>query len=307
MAVPETFVPCLFFKEKVLKTQKITNRILIADDERSVRVLLTQFLAKRGYELFEAADGYETIEKVDEHLPNILLLDRNMPGQDGLEVCRELRQGSHHPLLYIVLFSAHQGAEEIEKGRQVGADAYLTKPCDLTLLLETIEEGFKSLEEKSRASLDPLTNLFNQNHFGVTLERLAARINAGTDDPCTVLMLDLDHFKDVIETFGEELAEVALKTYSQLLGEVTRKYDLPCRWEADRFMMLLPETDLDAAEMIALRIQKQTDELEVEGGLKLSVTIGIARFKQDSSELVERVKRALDAAKSEGRGGVKIL
>lgn len=285
-----------------MKTQKINNRVLIADDERSVRLLLSQFLTKKGYEVFEAADGNEAVQLAEKHTPNILLLDVSMPEMDGWEVCRELRTEGNYPLLHIILMTGHDSAEDQERGQRVGADAFLPKPCDLTELINLIRLGLKELEAKRAVMLDGLTHLFNRDYFNKQLKTVEQAITEEDDDPCALLVFDLDHFKEVNETFGHETGDNVLAQFAELLGETTRKKDLPARLAGDRFAIILPETGPEATQMIAERIQKECDQMELPEGIRLSVTIGAAGFTDSASDLLERAESALKQGKSEGRG-----
>ncbi|MDT8447905.1 MAG: diguanylate cyclase [bacterium] len=290
-----------------MKTQRINNRVLIADDERSVRLLLSQFLAKKGYEVLDASDGSQAVELVEQQSPNILLLDVSMPEMDGWEVCRDLRQESNYPLLYIILMTGHDSPEDQARAERVGANAFLPKPCDLTDLTNQIRLGFKELESRRAVMLDGLTHLYNRDQFFKTLKTCEKSILEDDDDPCGLLVFDLDHFKQVNETFGHEIGDQVLGDFAEMLGQATRKNDIPARLAGDRFAVLLPETGKEAAIMIASRIQKRCVEMELPEGIKLSVTTGGAFFESSITDMFDRAELALTQAKSQGRGLVQTL
>lgn len=285
-----------------MKAQRLNNRILIADDERSSRFLLSQFLVKKGYEVFEAQDGEEALALVFEKSPNILLMDLSMPKKDGLEVAKELRTEGNFPLLYIILLTGHTAEEDVKRAMDAGANSFLPKPVELTELMNQIRLGMAELETRRLLMLDSLTHVFNPEQFGKHLCNAEQRVKEGKDEPFSLLALDLDHFKVVNETFGHETGDQVLTAFANLLGEVTRKNDLPCRLREDRFVVLLPETAKEATLMIAGRIQAKTVALELPLGIKLSVSIGAVTYDPEQESSITFAESALAQAKAKGRG-----
>ena len=149
--------------------------------------------------------------------------------------------------------------------------------------------------------LDSLTHVFNPEQFNKYLCNAEQRVKEGKDEPFSLLALDLDHFKVVNDTFGHEAGDQVLTSFANLLGEVTRKNDLPCRLSGDRFLVFLPETGKEATLMIAGRIQSKTAELELPLGIKLSVSIGAVTF-DPTQDSIAWAESALAEAKTQGRG-----
>jgi len=287
-----------------MKAQRINNRILVADDERSARLLLCQFLSKKGYETYEATDGQEAVSLVEKYTPNILLLDFSMPGLNGLEVIREIQQNGNFPLLYTILLSGYSDPQDEERALKAGVNAFLAKPCDLTVLMNLIRTGIGELEQKRAIYLDSLTHIYTAEQAPRFLAKMQAAIENDDQEPGANLIFDLDHFQQINQTFGHEVGDRVIAQFAELLGEVTRKNDIPCRVGGDRFLVLLPETGKSAAMMIGDRVLSRMQELPLPDGLKLSVTVGGAQYKGSGQDMFDEAEKALAQAKSEGRGTI---
>ncbi|MEL7667991.1 MAG: sigma-54 dependent transcriptional regulator, partial [Actinomycetota bacterium] len=117
------------------------GRVLIADDEKNMRWVLSQALEAEGYEVFEAADGKEALTAVAEHEPEVVILDHKMPAPDGMEVLRRLRSKGHR--FPVIMLTAHGNVQTAVEAMKAGANEYLTKPFDLDELKLSIEKALK--------------------------------------------------------------------------------------------------------------------------------------------------------------------
>jgi DNA-binding response OmpR family regulator len=119
----------------------LTQSVLIVDDEPMARTLLRLMLVRVGFNVSEAEDGYDALEKVQQNLPDIILLDVMMPGMDGFSVCEELRQRKETATLPIIMLSAKTDLDSINKGLRIGATKYLTKPISPEDLTRHVKEA----------------------------------------------------------------------------------------------------------------------------------------------------------------------
>jgi len=119
----------------------LTQLVLIVDDEPMARTLLRLMLVRVGFNVSEAEDGYDALEKVQQNLPDIILLDVMMPGMDGFSVCEELRQRKETATLPIIMLSAKTDLDSINKGMRIGATKYLTKPISPEDLTRHVKEA----------------------------------------------------------------------------------------------------------------------------------------------------------------------
>jgi diguanylate cyclase (GGDEF)-like protein len=163
--------------------------------------------------------------------------------------------------------------------------------------------GRKALEGQLRemAMRDPLTGLFNRRHFEAELERQVA-LTRRSGQPGALLLLDLDRFKEINDSFGHAAGDVMLRAVSRLLTSLARQGDTVARWGGEEFVVVLPETDLAGAQRFAERLRR-TIEAHAVGDMKTSASCGVATMLPEDSveELLGAADQALYQAKSNGR------
>jgi DNA-binding response OmpR family regulator len=123
------------------------NTLLIADDEAGIRSLVRMTLADSAYEIIEASDGHEALALAKEHKPKLALLDVQMPGLSGLEVCRQLKSDAETQDIFVVMLTARAQEADVEAGNLAGADDYFTKPFSPVALMRKVDEVFSSRTE----------------------------------------------------------------------------------------------------------------------------------------------------------------
>jgi diguanylate cyclase (GGDEF)-like protein len=294
-------------------------KILIADDESVSRRILQGMLEKWGYDVIAVQDGDEAwgqLKSVD--APRLALLDWMMPGQNGVDVCRALRKQRPEPYTYILLLTAKNAKESVVEGLESGADDYLTKPFNPQELKARIRVGLRLLELEDnlvqaretmrfKAMHDALTGVWNRGAILETLEREVWRsrregISLG------VLILDLDHFKSVNDTYGHLTGDAVLREITKRMQNDVRPYDAVGRYGGEEFLVLLPGCNRDVTRATAERIRKIVSISPVEtavGSLKITTSIGAVAtcdWPQNSpSQILQMVDSALYRAKQEGR------
>ncbi|CDM64048.1 GGDEF domain-containing response regulator [Pyrinomonas methylaliphatogenes] len=288
-------------------------KVLVAEDDRDKRQLLTIALEREGYEVCAVDDGLEALRAVETFQPDLIITDVIMPQLDGYELARRLRENPQTRFIPIIIQTAARwDANDMRRGAEVGALGYVTDPTDLSLLLahaRTLLEFKEYLDSCEEAAFtDHLTGLANRRRFERQLAREVARTRR-YGHPFCLLMIDIDHFKEINDTFGHVTGDAVIRQVARILQSSTRGIDVAARIGGDEFAVILPETrfeaGLDVAERLrqAIKSTKMSSEVET-----VTASFGIAEFPasaEDEVELFRRADAALYEAKRNGRDCVK--
>ena len=288
--------------------------VCVIEDDHAERALLVKRLRRLGYSTVDAVTGVEGLRAVYEHRPRVLICDLVLPELDGLQVCRQVRADPTLDGTYIVLVTAHDRGERKKKALFAGADDYLCKPYDPDELYARIRNGMRyhRLHERlKRAALtDGLTGLWNHLHFRELLDRefQRARRYGGV---VSLLMLDLDHFKAINDTYGHETGNTVLKLTARHLRRTVRDIDIVARYGGEEFTVVCPETRRSEAVELAERLRRSlADDLSVPDQPDISVRVSIGVASTDDSrvhsmsDLIDLSDRALYISKHRGRDRV---
>ncbi|HEX6559143.1 MAG TPA: diguanylate cyclase [Longimicrobiales bacterium] len=298
------------------------GRILVVDDNRDNVEIISTRLRFRGYEIAEASDGSAALDAVRENPPDLILLDVMLPDIDGYEISRRIKGDESMPFIPIILVTARDTTQDKVAGLDAGADDYLTKPINfpelearvrsmlrIKKLQDEIERQNRELERLSIS--DGLTGLFNHRHIHALLNEEFERVGR-TGERLTVAMFDLDRFKSVNDTYGHQAGDRVLEQLADILRESAREIDRLGRYGGEEFMVLLPDTSIDDAEVFVERVRREVARRPFNIGsdepLRMTTSAGIATYPHEiinSPEmLVRRADEALYAAKSTGRNRV---
>ncbi|HUF14249.1 MAG TPA: diguanylate cyclase [Longimicrobiales bacterium] len=302
--------------------ERESSSILVVDDSADNLEIITARLRSVGYDVITAADGESAVEQVRKQPPDLILLDVMLPGMDGYEVARVVKRDEGLPFIPIILVTARDSTEDKITGLDAGADDYLPKPINFPELEARVRSMLRikrlqdELEEKNRelerlSISDGLTGLFNHRHIHQELWEEFERVQR-TEEPLGVAMMDLDHFKQVNDTYGHQAGDAVLEEVARILRETAREIDKLGRYGGEEFMAILPDSDLDAATVFAERVREAVEEHTFDVGLdqtiRLTVSAGVANYPNGSIEnpdlLVDWADRALYAAKKAGRNRV---
>ena len=300
-------------------------KILIADDSIVSRHLLEATLRKWGYEVVVACDGAEALEFLQqENAPALAILDWMMPGMTGLEVCRHVRQGAREPYTYILLLTSKSQKEDLIEGMEAGADDYITKPFDQhelqvrlragTRLVDLQAELLSAREElREQATKDSLTHLWNRSSILDHLTRELSRAKR-EKGPVGVVMVDLDHFKNVNDNYGHLAGDAVLCETARRMQNAMRPYDSIGRYGGEEFLILLPGCDEQTSFSQAERLRKQLAQAKMslnETSICVTASFGVtsALAGQDwtPESLIRRADEALYLAKKLGRNRVEFI
>ncbi|KAF0203161.1 MAG: response regulator [Gallionellaceae bacterium] len=305
-------------------------RILLVDDDRAIQLLYKTMLEKAGHNVATADNGRKALELVKAAPPQLIISDWVMPEMDGIEFCKELRKNPAWNKIYIFIVTALESTEKLIEAFEAGVDDFLVKPINPKVLAARLRAAqriiqMQEAQEEDRLQLrqfadelalsnkrlqelaltDALTGLPNRR-FG--MERLeqerALAIRSGR--PVCCMMVDIDHFKSINDTYGHHFGDDALKMVSESLRHAARKQDIVCRLGGEEFLVICTDTDEQAGFQYAerLRLHVASQPLQVQDKtLHLTVSIGLTANVQLASleAMMHQADERLYAAKAAGR------
>ncbi len=295
--------------------------ILLADDSSTVRTIARMELDTVGYQVLEAGDGAQALAMALEHQPDVILLDIEMPVMDGYETVVALKADPRTSDIPVVFLTGRSSADDVVRALKLGGHDYVRKPPEAAELLARVSAALrvKSLQDQLRARAaeldavsrtDHLTGMHNRRHMEEHLRAMAAGANRH-GYPLAVLIVDVDHFKAVNDSLGHQAGDDVLIEISQRLRSVMRTEDLLGRWGGEEFLLLLPHTRADQAEVLAERLRSAVSASPIQttaGSLSVSISIGGAAAEEKGDhDLLLLADRELYAAKGSGRNRVHII
>jgi two-component system cell cycle response regulator len=306
----------------------IVPRVLLVDDDEIVIERLRDLITAAGYEVTSATSGEAALAELERDFAPIVILDRNMPGMDGLELCRTIRLGKKYPgYVYIMLCTAHDSEDEILTGLNAGADDYLSKRVSGTQLLArlatarrilSLEHSLKSaIEERRRMAMtDALTGVHNRRYFMSHTRRELKRMRRFGGE-LSLLVFDIDHFKHINDRYGHAAGDTVLVEFARRLqAALPREYDWCARLGGEEFAVVLPQTDIAGGATVAEKIRLAVAagpvattagavEMTVSGGVS-----GLSAFADRGAVTVEQILRRADdclySSKYNGRNRVTV-
>lgn len=299
-------------------------RVLIADDSPMSRALLRKALSGWGYEVIEAANGDEAWSILSgPDAPHLAILDWVMPGLTGPEVCQKVRDNLREPYTYIILLTSKTSKEETVEGMEAGADDYVAKPfhehelkvrlrvgkriVDLQLALLAARE-----ELRERANRDLLTLLPNRQAIETILSHEISRCHRERSQ-VGIMLLDIDHFKQINDTFGHFTGDAVLRETASRLRTAMRDYDHVGRYGGEEFLVVMPNCDLEQARIQAERLRRKLCDrpMSVDAhSINVSASFGvtISDGSERSPDVFVRVAdEALYRSKDAGRNCVSVI
>jgi diguanylate cyclase (GGDEF)-like protein len=299
--------------------------VLIVDDDELVLARLKELVAAAGYEVRTATGAVEAFASLANSPTSIVITDRNMPGMDGLELCRQIRARPWPGYMYVVLLTVQDTEKDILAGLDAGADDYLSKrtsPAQFTARLRIarrvlgLEYSLKNALDHKRvlAMTDSLTGAFNRRYLMRHLSRELKRAQRFGGD-VSLLVIDIDHFKRVNDTHGHAVGDTVLKTLAIQTGKcLQRDTDWCARLGGDEFVVVLEGANLAAARACAEKLRQAVENTPIPtsaGAIRLTLSIGVSGLEDavDRSaatvpSLLKQADMNLYTSKANGRNRI---
>ncbi len=305
-------------------------RILAVDDDPTSLKLLVAMLERAGHEVLTATNGREALAVALQEHPQMVITDWLMPEMDGIALCKHLRRMEEGKKLYILILTGRTEEERIVEAFDAGADDYIVKPFKPRLLLARIQPGMRVIhlqEEKDRqmrekeernaqlenakrqlraaALTDSLTELPNRRYAMKRLDREWSKAGR-MPNPLSVIMLDIDHFKNVNDQYGHDVGDQVLQATARAIQRVLRRGDTCARMGGEEFLILCPSTSSEAAGLVAERIRSSVEANVIQmGGFHGAVTLslGVGTKSPEIASIDALIKMADEAVYEAKRAG----
>lgn len=299
--------------------------VLLVDDDELIRALLSTLLVMAGYAVHTAASGEEALLALEKAPCQIVLTDWQMPGMDGLMLCRDLRRRDSTGYIYVVMLTVRSSRRDLLLGLSAGADDYVVKGVASEEILARLQVGRRitqlehalrrsDLENRRMAVTDPLTGVRNRRFLMKSLPSELERARR-YKHPLAILSCDLDHFKRVNDSFGHEAGDTVLTAFASRASMCIRQeIDWIARSGGEEFVVVLPETPLMGACQVADRIRAALAAQPIPtcaGPLAVTVSVGTAALESAADlasattrQLLATADRYLYESKKSGRDRV---
>jgi diguanylate cyclase (GGDEF)-like protein len=293
---------------------------MIVDDSLLIRAVVRAGLEAEGHQVMQAESGMAALEQCQIRPPDVILLDIIMPDLDGYQVLAKLKGDPKLSHIPVVFLTGRTDMSDVVAGLRAGAHDYLKKPFEPEELLARVGSAIhvKQLQDQLRernaeldqvSRTDALTGLYNRRHLDEELiQRHSEARRYG--EPLSLLLLDIDHFKRVNDTYGHPAGDIVLREFAAKLRTQLRVGDIAGRWGGEEFLIILPHTDLAGAATLAERIRAATAEAPITvATTPISVTVSggcCAGPGGTPAELVDQADTQLYQAKAAGRNRIAV-
>jgi len=295
--------------------------ILIVDDDAAIRDSMHEFVEISGYRSSMAASAEDALAVLDKERIDVVITDIMLPGIDGLELTDRIKKKFD---IDVIVMTGYSGDYSYEEAISKGASDFVFKPVrfeELLLRLRRVlkerrltQERVHMLERLKHLSItDGLTQLYNSRHFYNQLKAEIER-TARYQRPLSLLLLDIDCFKEYNDTYGHLEGDKALVRLGQVIKSCLRKMDSAYRYGGEEFTVILPETEGDEAATVAERIRSQVEEerfapTRESDAIQITVSVGVTEYHpgEEVPVLVQRADQAMYLSKQAGRNLVSSL
>ena len=295
------------------------NRILIVEDDVTVRNLMYEFLARSGYEAVTANSAEDAEKVLSEEEIHIILTDVRLPGTDGITFTKNIKKQYD---LDVIITTGYSSEYSYEDAINNGASDLIFKPIRLNELMlrinrvirerSLINERDRMIERLKKLSLrDPLTELYNSRHFYAELEDEIRRSDRYVH-PLSLIFIDIDNFKGINDTYGHMIGDQALLLIAQKMQTSLRAQDTAYRFAGDEFTIILPETTAENARIVADRIKAEMEKenlvIHDKAIAKITLSIGIAEYQRNEKkeQFVHRADVTMYEAKKRGGNDIAV-
>jgi len=299
---------------------KADTRILIVDDDVAVRNTMHEYIKAAGYYSEAVSCSEEALESLEKDNFHVVVTDIMLPAMGGLELTKLIKRDNASD---VIVMTGYSDDFSYEEAINIGASDFVIKPVRLEELLlrlkrvlkerELTNERIRMMEKLQKLAItDGLTRLYNSRSFYSQLELEVDRFNR-YQHPLTLLLLDIDHFKDYNDKYGHLEGDKVLVRFSQIIRTCLRTNDSAYRYGGEEFTVILPETAGEEARTVAQRIRAalEAEPFSPEDGEEVTVTISIGlteyHAKEELSTFIQRADQAMYRSKRSGRNKVSML
>jgi diguanylate cyclase (GGDEF)-like protein len=299
---------------------KADTRILIVDDDVAVRNTMYEYITAAGYYSEAVSCAEEALESLEKDNFHVVVTDIMLPAMGGLELTKLIKRDNASD---VIVMTGYSDDFSYEEAINIGASDFVIKPVRLEELLlrlkrvlkerELTNERIRMMEKLQKLAItDGLTRLYNSRSFYSQLELEVDRFNR-YQHPLTLLLLDIDHFKDYNDKYGHLEGDKVLVRFSQIIRTCLRTNDSAYRYGGEEFTVILPETAGEEARTVAQRIRAalEAEPFSPEDGEEVTVTISIGlteyHAKEELSTFIQRADQAMYRSKRSGRNKVSML
>jgi diguanylate cyclase (GGDEF)-like protein len=306
--------------------------VLVVDDDMFMRKILVRYLERENYRVVEASDGMEALDSYTKYQPDLILLDAMMPVLDGFDCCSQLQKlpnGDHIPVLII---TALDDRESVDRAYDVGASDYVTKPLHWAVLrqrvrrlleqanlreqLESVNQQLAGVVQELHrlTSMDGLTKVSSLHSFEQYIAQECQR-SQQEHSPLSLIFCDIDFFKNYNESYGHQAGDDCLKKVAQAIsGVINCPPALVARYGGEEFAIILPNTNQTDAMNVAIRARDAVQSLQLphsgsQSAPYITISCGVATMLPTEamvvSELIQAADSALSKAKAMGRNNIQ--
>lgn len=288
--------------------------VLVIDDSPDIHHIVGARLKSERVSLLHAHDAEEGAALAAENLPDLILLDLDMPDTDGMTLCAQLKADHRIADIPVIFLTGNMNVATKVKAFDMGAVDYVTKPFDAIELKARVRAALRTKRYHdlltSKAQIDALTGLWNRGYLS---DRLSSEVSvmAREASPVSVIMVDIDHFKSINDTHGHSFGDMVIQQVGESFVRSCRESDVVCRYGGEEFALILRNTSGASALALAERLCTDVAALEFSSGrqpVPVTASFGVATSDQfdDLAEvtaeaLLDAADKALYSAKSQGR------
>ncbi len=307
-------------EREALAEAGLNGRILVVDDRPSSHERISAMLG-RTHTVEIEADPNAALFRAAEGNYDLLIMSLGLENFDGLRLCSQMRSLDRTRHVPILAISEADNNNRLVRALEIGVNDYLSRPIDKNELLARVRTQIRKKRYTERlrdnvqlsiemAITDALTGLYNRRYMETHVETLVEQA-AARSKPLTVLVLDIDYFKSVNDTHGHDAGDDVLREFALRIRKSIRGIDLACRFGGEEFVVVMPETDIAVATMVAERLRRRiaNEAFPIQQGkrsLEVTISIGIAALgpQDNAASVLKRADQALYRAKRDGRNRV---
>jgi diguanylate cyclase (GGDEF)-like protein len=293
--------------------QAEAGKVMIIDDSPSLAAFYAANLSEAGFVCQVVTDPLKSLDALYDHPPELILLDMNMPGASGQEIAKVVRQQDAYLSIPLVFLSAESDVSRQREAMSLGGDEFLQKPIQPEHLISAVRS--RVIRYRALRALmvrDSLTGLLNHTNFKERLRAEVARAKR-QNKLLSVAMIDIDHFKNVNDTYGHPAGDRVIKNLSRLLKQRLRGADVIGRYGGEEFALALPDTPVEVAQNVINNLRESFAAIEQHAGsatFRSTFSAGVAEFSPqrptllDAEALLKAADEALYVSKHGGRNRV---